>query len=137
MWNVGLDESQAGIEITGRNIDINKLKYANRRKWRGTKEPLGEGERGEGKAGLKLNIQKTKIMASSPITSWQKEGRKVKAVIDFIFLGPQSHLRPWLPWNSKMFAPWKENYFADKGPCSQSYGFSSSHLRVPGTARRS
>ena len=45
------------------------------------------------KAGLKLNIQKTKIMASSPITSWQKEGGKVKAVTDFIFLGPQSHLR--------------------------------------------
>ena len=45
------------------------------------------------KAGLKFNIQKTKIMAFSPITSWQKEGGKVKAVTDFIFVGPQSHLR--------------------------------------------
>ena len=55
-------------------------------KWRDTKEPLDEGEI-EGKAGLKLNIQKTKIMASSPITSWQRDGEKVETVTDFIFLG--------------------------------------------------
>ena len=51
------------------------------------KEPLDEGERGERKVGLKLNIEKTKIMASGPITSWQIEGWKVEAMIDFIFLG--------------------------------------------------
>ena len=56
---------------------------SNGRKWRGTKE----GERGERKAGLKLNIQKITIMASSPITSWHIEGEKVEAVADFIFLG--------------------------------------------------
>ena len=59
------------------------------RKWRGTKEPLDEGERGEWKAGLKLNIQKTKIMASAPITSWQIDGETMKTETDFIFLSPK------------------------------------------------
>ena len=57
------------------------------RKWRGTKEPLDEDERGEWKTGLKLNIHKTKITAYSPITSWQIEGENVEAVTDFVFLG--------------------------------------------------
>ena len=57
------------------------------RKPRGTKERLDEGERGEWKVGLKLNIQKTKITAYSPITSWKTDGEKVETVIDFIFLG--------------------------------------------------
>ena len=57
------------------------------RKWRGTKEPLDEDERGEWKTGLKLSIQKTKITAYSPITSWQIDGEKVEGVTDFIFLG--------------------------------------------------
>ena len=57
------------------------------RKWKGTKEPLNEGERGEWKAGLKLNIQKTKIMASSPITSCLIDGQTMETVTDFIFLG--------------------------------------------------
>ena len=52
-----------------------------------TKQPLDEGERREWKAGLKLNIQKTKIMASSPITSWQIDGEKIETMADFIFLG--------------------------------------------------
>ena len=52
-----------------------------------TKEPLDESERGEWKVGLKLNIQKTKIMASGPITSWQRDGETMKTVTDFIFLG--------------------------------------------------
>ena len=56
-------------------------------KWRRTKEPLDESERGEWKTGLKLNIQKTKIMASSPITSWQIDGETMEIVRDFIFLG--------------------------------------------------
>ena len=57
------------------------------RKWRGTKEPLDESERGEWKVGLKLTIQKTKIMVSSPITSWQIDGETMETVADFIFLG--------------------------------------------------
>ena len=56
------------------------------RKWGGTKEPLDESERGVWKAGLKLNIQKTKIMASSPITSWEIDRETVETVTDFIFL---------------------------------------------------
>ena len=59
------------------------------RKWR-TKEPLDESERGEWKAGLKLNIQKTKIMASGPITSWEIDGETVETVSDFIFWAPKS-----------------------------------------------
>ena len=66
MWKAALDEAQAGIKIAGRNI--NNLGYG--RKWRGTKEPLEVKEKNE-KADLKLNIQKTKIMASSPISSVQ------------------------------------------------------------------
>ena len=86
MQNASLDEAQAGIKITGRNI--NNLRYADDttltgRKWRGTKGRLDESE--SEKAGLKLNIQKTKIMASSPITSWQIDGETVETVSDFIF----------------------------------------------------
>ena len=71
MRNTRLDEAQAGIKIAGRNIT--NLRYAGditlmAVKWRSTKEPLDEIERGEWKSWLKLNIQKTKIMASSPIT---------------------------------------------------------------------
>ena len=73
--------------ITGWYHQICRWYHSNGRKWRGTKEPPDEGERGGWKAGLKLNIQKTKIMASSPITSWQIEGGKVETVTDFIFLG--------------------------------------------------
>ena len=57
------------------------------RKQRGTKEPLDESERGEWKTGLKLSIQKTKIMASSPIASWQINGETMETVLDFIFWG--------------------------------------------------
>ena len=92
------------------------------------------------KAGLKLNIQKNKIMASSSITSWQIDGETVETVTDFILRGFQNHCRWWLqPWNYKMLAPWKKSYdkprqhikkqrhcFADKGLSNQSYGFSSS-----------
>ena len=90
MRNAGLEEAQAGIKIAGRNI--NNLRRADDttlygRKWRRTKEPLDESERGEWKAGLKLNIQKTKIIVSSPIPSWQIDGGKVETVTDFIFLG--------------------------------------------------
>ena len=65
--------------------------HSNVRKWKRTKESFDEGEWGEWKkAGLKLNIQKTKIMASGPITSWQIEREKVEAVMDFIFLGSKT-----------------------------------------------
>ena len=94
------------------------------------------------KVGLKLNIQKTKIMASSPITSWQIDGEAMQTVTDFIFGGLQNHCRWWLqPWNSKTLAPWKKSYdqprqhikkqshdFTYKGPPSQSYGFSCGHV---------
>ena len=65
--------------------DWNELNYG--RKWRGTKKPLDESERGEWKGWLKLNIQKMKIMASGPITSWEVDGETVETVADFIFLG--------------------------------------------------
>ena len=78
----------------------------NGRKWKGTKEPLIEGE----KAGLKLNIQKIKIMASGPIASWQIDGETMEIVIDY-FLGLQNHCRWWLqPWNEKTLVPWKKSY---------------------------
>ena len=93
------------------------------------------------KAGLKLNIQKTKIMASRPITSWQIDGETVKTVTDFLFLGSQITANGDYSHEMKTLAPWKKSYdqprqhikkqrhyFADKGPYSQSYGFSSSHV---------
>ena len=75
MQTTGLDESQAGIKIARRNI--NKLRSAD--KWRGTKSLLMKVKESE-KDGLKLNTQKTKIMTSGSITSWQMEGEKMKAV---------------------------------------------------------
>ena len=94
------------------------------------------------KVGLKLNIQKTKIMASGPTTSWEIDGETVKTVLRLYFLGLQNHYRWWLqPWNWEMLAPWKKSYdqprqhkkkqkrySANQGPSSQSYGFSSSHV---------
>ena len=63
------------------------------------------------KAGLKLNIQKTKIMASSPITSWQIDGETMETVIRLHFLGLQNHCRWWLQlWNLKMLDPWMKSY---------------------------
>ena len=104
MRNAGLKETQARIEIAGRNI--NNLRYADdttliSRKWRGTNKPLDESESGEWKVkvesekiGLKLNIQKTKIMASSLITSWQIDGQTVETVSDFIlFWGASKSLQ--------------------------------------------
>ena len=89
MRNVGLDEVQAGIKIAGRNI--NNLRYAdNTTLMAESEEELKNFVRLKEesvKAGLKLNIQKRKIMTSSPITSWQIERGKVETVTDFIFLG--------------------------------------------------
>ena len=92
MWNAGLVEAQAGIKIAGRNI--NNLRYADNATLMAESEELKSllmkvKEEGE-KAGLKLNIQKTKIMASGPITSWQIDGETVETVTDFIFWTPKS-----------------------------------------------
>ena len=101
MRNTGLEEAQAGIKIVGRNI--NNLRYADDTTLMAESEKelksllmkvKGESE----KAGLKLNIQKMKIMASGPITSWQIDGETVETVSDFIFWG--SKMTNWLqPWN--------------------------------------
>ena len=91
MRNAALDEAQAGIEIVGRNI--NNLRYADDTTLMvGSEEKLKSlfmMENKSEKAGLKLNIQKTKIMTPSPITSWQIDGETMKAVTDFVFLGSQ------------------------------------------------
>ena len=97
MQNAGLDKAQAGIKITRRNI--NNLRYADddttlmaeseeelKTLWMKVKE---ESE----KVGLKLNFQKTKIMSSDPITSWQMHGETMETVKDFYFLGLQNHCR--------------------------------------------
>ena len=63
------------------------------------------------KAGLKLNIQKTKIVTFGPITSWQIVGGKMGTMTDFTFLGSKNHCRQWLqPWNQKILAPWRESF---------------------------
>ena len=90
MRNAGLEETQAGIKIAGRNI--NNLRYADDttlmvESEEELKSLLMKVKVESDKVGLKLNIQKTKIMASGPITSWQIEGETMKAVTDFIFLG--------------------------------------------------
>ena len=91
MRNAGLGEAQAGIKIAGRNI--NNLRYADDTTLMAESEEelkslLKVKEESE-KVGLKLNIQKTKIMASGPITSWEIDGERVETVSDFIFLGSQ------------------------------------------------
>ena len=90
MRNAGLEEAQAGIKIAGRNI--NNLRYADDTTLRAESEEelkslLMKVKEKREKVGLKLNIQKSKIMASGPITSWQIEGETVVTVTDFIFLG--------------------------------------------------
>ena len=95
LWNAGLDESQAGIKITRRNI--NNLWYTDDTTLVAESEDklknlLMRVKQESEKTGLKLNIQKTKIMGSGPIASWQKEGERVEPVTDFIFLVSQSLL---------------------------------------------
>ena len=90
MRNAGLDEAQAGIKIAGRNI--NNLRYADDTTLMAESEEelkslLMKVKKESEKVGLKLNIQKTKIMASGPITSWEIDGETVETVTDFIFLG--------------------------------------------------
>ena len=90
MWNARLDEAQAGIKIAGRNI--NNLRYADDTTLMAETEEelknlLMKVKEESKKVGLKFNIQKTKIMASGPITSWQMDGETMETMTDFIFLG--------------------------------------------------
>ena len=89
MRNTGMDEAQTGIKIAGRNI--NNLRYADdtilMAERKELKSLLMKVKEESEKVGLKINIQKTKIMASSPIISWQIDGETVETVSDFIFLG--------------------------------------------------
>ena len=103
MRNTGLEEAQAGIKIAGRNI--NNLRYAHDTTFTAESEEelkslLMKMKEESERVGLKLNIQKTKIMASGPITSWQIDGETVETVLDFIVGELQNHCRWWLqPWN--------------------------------------
>ena len=96
MRNAGLEEAQAGIKIAGRNI--NHLRYADHTTFMAeSKEELKiflmKVKEESEKVGLKLDIQKTKIMASSPITSWEIDGETMETVTDFIFLASKNHCR--------------------------------------------
>ena len=144
MQNAGLDEAQAEIRITGRNT--NNLRYADDTTLRAEIEKelksfLMKVKEESKKAGLKLNTQKTKIMAFSPITSWQINGETMETVTDFIFLGSKITADGECSQEIKRLAPWKKSYdqhrqhikkqryyFANKGPCNQSYGFSGGHV---------
>ena len=93
MWNVGLNEAQAGIKIAGRNI--NNLRYADNTTLMAESEEelkslLMKVKEESEKVGLKLSIQKTKIMASGPITSWEIDEETMETVSDFIFWAPKS-----------------------------------------------
>ena len=106
------------------------------------KSLLMEEEESE-KAGLKLNIHKMKIVASSPITSWQIGGETMDTVTDFIYLGSKIIADSDCSHEIKTLAPWKKSYdqprqhtkkqrhyFANQGPSSKTYGFSSSHVQI-------
>ena len=103
MRNTGLEKSQAGIKIAGENI--NNLRYAVDTTLMAESEEelkslLTNMKEESEKVDLKLNIQKTKIMASSPINSWQIDGETMETVADFILGGLQNHCKWWLqPWN--------------------------------------
>ena len=103
MWNVSLDEAQAGVKVARRII--NNLIYADdttlmEESEEELKSLLMKVKEESGKDGLKLNIQKTKIMVSNPITSWQIEGEISGNSDRFYFLGLQNHCGQWLqPWN--------------------------------------
>ena len=144
MRNSGLEEAQVGIKIAGRNI--NHLRYADdttlmEESEEELKNHLMKVKEESEKVGLKLNIQKTKIIASGPITSWQIDGVTTETVSDFIFLGSKitpdgdcSHeVKRHLLLGRKAMTNLdsilkSRDTFANKGPSSQSYDFSSSHV---------
>ena len=147
MRNAGLDEAQPGIQTASRNI--NNLRYADDTTLMAESEEelkrlLIKVKEESEKVGLKLSIQKTKIVASGPITSWKIDGETVETVADFIFLGSKitadgdySHeikrhlvLGRKVMTNIDSILKKQRHYFVNKGPSSQSYGFSSSHVRM-------
>ena len=112
MRNVGLDETQAGIKIARRNI--NNLRYADdtilmAESEEEIKSLLMKVQEESEKVGLKLNIQKVKIMSSGPITSWQIDGERVETVSDFIFWAIKS-LQMVIAAMKLKDTPWKESY---------------------------
>ena len=141
MRNAGLEETQAGIKISGRNI--NNLRYADdttlvAESEEELKSLLMKVKEESEKVGLKLNIQKTQIMASGPITSRQMDGETLS---DFIFGGSKITADGDCSHEIKTLIPWKESYdqlrqhikkqryyFVHKDPSSQRYDFSSSHV---------
>ena len=145
MRNAGLEEAQAGIKIAGRNI--NNLRYADDTTRMAESEEelkslLMKVKVESEKVGLKLNIQKTKIIASGPITSWKIDGETVETVADFILGsskitadGVCSHeikrcllLGKKVMTNLDSILKKQRHYFANKDPSSQGYGFSSGHV---------
>ena len=142
MRNAGLEEAQAGVKIARRNL--NNLRYADDTTLMAESEELAsllmKVKEESVKAGLKLNIQKTKIMASGPITSWQINGERVETMADFIFLGPkitadgdcsheiQRHLLLARKAMANLDSILKSRYIANKDPFSQSYALSSSRV---------
>ena len=144
MRNSGLEETQAGIKIARRNI--NNLRYADDTTLMAESEEelkslLMKVKEESEKVGLKLNMQKTKIMASGPITSWEIDGKTVETVSGFILGGPKitadgdcSHeIKSCLLLGRKAMTNLdkkQRHYFADKCPSSQVYGFSSSRVWI-------
>ena len=152
MRNAGLDEAQAGIKISGRNINI--FRYADDSTLMAESEEdlkslLMKVKEESEKSGLKLNIQKTKIMASSPITSWQIEGETVEIMTDFILAGFkinadgdcshefERHLLLGRKIMTNLYSLLKSKDITlptlatnSPPPSSRSYGFSSSHVRM-------
>ena len=140
--NAGLEEAQPGIKFAGRNI--NNLRYADDTTLMAENEELKnllKVKEDSEKVGLKLKIQKTKIIASGPITLWQIDGETVEIVADFIFLGSQitadgdcSHeIKRHLVLGRKVMTNIDsifkaETFFVNKGPSSQGYDFSNSHV---------
>ena len=145
MRNAGLNEAQAGIKIAGRNIS--NLRYADDTTLMAESKELNSilmkvKEESE-KFGLKLNIQKTKTMASSHITSWQTDGETMETVRDFILGGSKitadgdcSHEikrclllgRKVMTKNIRQNIKKQRHYFTNKAPSSEGYGFFSSHI---------
>ena len=144
MRNTGLEEAQAGIKTSGRNIY--NLRYADDTTLMAESEEklkslLMKVKEESENVGLKLNIQKMKIMASDPITSWEIDGETVETVTDFILGGSKitadsdcSHkIKRRLLLGRKVMTNLdsilkSRHYFANKGPSSQGYGFSTSHV---------
>ena len=152
MQNARLYEAQARIKIAGRNI--NNLRYADNTTLMAESEeelesPLMKVKEESEKAGLKFNIQKTKIMASGPITSWQIDGETVEG--ERLYFGGSkitaegdcSHdikrcllLRRKAATQPRQLIKKQRHYFTNKGPSSQSYGFSSSHVYESWTIKK-